>query len=53
MVVEIEYLATVGMDKPRWVVIVDESDLWRSVARVSKWRFEAVQIAENVENNLK
>ena len=53
MVVEIEYLATVGMDKPRRVVVVDETDLCRPVARVSKWVFEAVQIAENVDNNLK
>ena len=53
MIIEVEYLATVGMDKPRWVVVVDETDLWRSVARASKWVFVVVQIAENVENNLK
>ena len=53
MIVHIEYFATVGMDKPRWVLVVDESDLWRSVARACKWVFEAVQIAQNVENNLK
>ena len=53
VVTQIEVLETVAMDEPRWVVVVNETDLWRSVARVSKWRFEAVQIAENVENNLK
>ena len=53
VVTKIEVLETVAMDEPRWVVVVNESDLWRSVARVSKWRFETVQIAENVENNLK
>ena len=53
MVVEIEYLATVGMDKPRRVVVVDETDLCRPVALACKWELEAVQIAENVENNLK
>ena len=52
MIIEVEYLATVGMDKPRWVLVVDETALCRPVARVSKLVFEAVQIAENVENNL-
>ena len=53
MVVQIEYLATVSMETERWVVAVDETDLWRSVVRASKWVFVVVQIAENVENNLK
>ena len=53
MVVQIEYLATVSMETERWVVAVDENDLWRSAARACKWVFKAVQIAENVENNLK
>ena len=52
MVVEVESLATVDMDKKRWVVVVDETHLCRSVARVSKWVFVVVQIAKNVENNL-
>ena len=53
MVVQIEYLAIVVMESERWVVRVDETDLWRSAARVSKRVFVIVQIAENVENNLK
>ena len=53
MVVQIEYLATVSMETERWVVVVDEIDLWRSVVRASKWVFVVEQIAENVENNLK
>ena len=53
MVVEIEYLATVGMEMERWVVQVDETHHSRCVVGASKWGFEAVQITENVENNLK
>ena len=52
MVVQIEYLAIVVMETERWVVRVDETRHYRSVACACKWVFEAVQIAENVENNL-
>ena len=53
VVTQIEVLETVAMDEPRWVVVVNESDLWRSVARACTWVLEAVQKAENVDNNLK
>ena len=53
MIVHIEYFATVGMDKPRWVLVVDETHHSRCVVGASKWGFEAVQITDNVENNLK
>ena len=53
MVVEIEYLAKVGMETERWVVQVDETHHSRCVVGACKLMFEAVQTAENVENNLK
>ena len=53
MVVEILYLAIVVMETERWVIVVDETHHSRSVACACKWVFEAVQKAENVENNLK
>ena len=53
MIVHIEYFATVGMDKPGWVSVVDETYHSRCVVGACKVVFEAVQTAENVENNLK
>ena len=53
MVVEIEYLATVGMEMERWVVQVDETHHSRCVVGACKCVVVSVQIAENVDNNLK